>query len=76
MRESNLSEEELTNKFRLYDKADSGYIEQTDFKAVLGEVGVSISLNELIKLVKFIPLNGQNHLKYQYVVDQLYSISD
>jgi Ca2+-binding EF-hand superfamily protein len=44
MRESNLFEEELTNKFRLYDKSDSGFIEQTDFKTVLGEIGVSVSL--------------------------------
>lgn len=76
MRESNLFEEELTNKFRLYDKSDSGFIEQTDFKTVLGEIGVSISLTELIKLVKFVPLNSQNHLRYQYVIDQLNSITD
>lgn len=38
-------------------------------------MGVSISLTELIKLVKFVPLNGQNHLRYQYVIDQLNSIA-
>lgn len=60
----------------MYDKSDSGYIEQTDFKTVLAELGVSISLTELIKLVKFVPLNGQNHLRYQYIVDQLGFIAD
>lgn len=71
MHESHLSEEELTNKFRLYDKSDSGFIEQAEFKTVLGDIGVNISLTELIKLVKFVPLNSQNHLKYQYVIDRL-----
>lgn len=74
--DSGLVEEELANRFRLYDKSDSGYIEQTDFKTVLAELGVSISLTELIKLVKFVPLNGQNHLRYQYIVDQLGFIAD
>lgn len=69
--DSGLVEEELANRFRLYDKSDSGYIEQADFKTVLAELGVNISLTELIKLVKFVPFNGQNHLKYQYVIDQL-----
>lgn len=37
---------------------------------------MNISLTELIKLVKFVPLNGQNHLKYQYVIDQLGFIAE
>lgn len=74
--DSGLVEEELANRFRLYDKSDSGYIEQADFKTVLAELGVNVSLTELIKLVKFVPLNGQNHLKYQYVIDQLGFIAD
>jgi Ca2+-binding EF-hand superfamily protein len=71
MQESGVLEEELTTKFRLYDRGNSGFIEQTDFKTVLGELGVSISLTELIKLVKFIPLNSQNHLDYSYVINKL-----
>jgi hypothetical protein len=55
----------------LHDKNGNGFVEQADFKTVLAEVGVSLTLNELIKLVKFVPLNSQNHLQYQYVVDKL-----
>lgn len=62
----------MLSKFRLYDQNNSGFIEQTDFKTVLGELGVSLNLNELIKIVKFIPINKQNHLKYAYAIDKLY----
>lgn len=73
MREQAVTEEQLTNKFRFYDREGSGYIEQADFKTVLGELGVSVTLNELLKLVKFVPLGAQNRLDYNYVVDQLAS---
>jgi Ca2+-binding EF-hand superfamily protein len=66
-------EEQLTNKFRFYDRQDSGFVEQTDFKTVLSELGVSLSLPELVKLVRFVPINAKNHLDYNYVVDKLTS---
>jgi len=44
MSEHGVLEEQLTNKFRFYDRQDSGFIEQTDFKTVLSELGVSVSL--------------------------------
>lgn len=58
-------------KFKLYDNTGSGFIEQTDFKTVLGELGVSLNMTELIKLVKVVPINGKNQLRYEYVVDKL-----
>lgn len=67
-----ITEEELLNKFRLYDQDNSGFIEQTDFKTVLGELGVSLNLTELIKIVKVVPINKNNHLKYEFVVDKLF----
>lgn len=39
---------------------------------MLGELGISLNLTELIKIVKFVPINKQNHLNYQFVVDKLY----
>ena len=71
LNEHNITEEELASKLGLHDKSGGGFVEQADFKTVLGEVGLSLTLNELIKLVRFVPLNGQNHLKYQYVVERL-----
>lgn len=43
--DNSTSEEELLNKFRLYDQNNSGFIEQTDFKTVLAELGISLNLN-------------------------------
>jgi hypothetical protein len=71
LNEKNSTEEELLSKFKLYDSTNSGFIEQTDFKTVLGEIGVSLNLTELIKVIKFVPINKQNHLKYEWVVDKL-----
>jgi Ca2+-binding EF-hand superfamily protein len=36
MGEKNTTEEELFARFKLYDSNGSGFIEQTDFKTVLG----------------------------------------
>ena len=33
------------NKFRFYDSKATGFIDQTQFKNVLAEVGVGITLN-------------------------------
>lgn len=71
MVEVRITEEELLNKFKLCDSNGSGFIEQTDFKTVLGELGVSLNLTELIKVVKFVPINSKNHLKYHYLVERL-----
>lgn len=75
LQETNTSEEELLTKFRLYDSGNSDFVEQTDFKTILGEIGVSLNLTELLKIVKCVPINSKNSLNYSYVIDKLSEIS-
>ena len=56
---------------RFYDKSGNGYIEQTDFKNVLAELGISLTLSELIKIVKIFPINERNHISYEALLDRL-----
>lgn len=44
LNEKRTTEEELLSKFKLYDHNNNGYIEQTDFKTVLGDLGISLNL--------------------------------
>ena len=77
MEEKGVTEEELAGRFKIYDRQTTGYIEQVDFKTVLAEIGIGLNLNELMKLVKFVPLDRQNRLQYGWVINALYdSASD
>ena len=57
MYDKNIMEEELENKLRFYDVKKAGYIDQTDLKNVLAELGISLTLSELVKIVKLFPIN-------------------
>jgi Ca2+-binding EF-hand superfamily protein len=45
MATKNIYQEELENKFRFYDKNNTGFIEQTDLKNVLAELGIALTLS-------------------------------
>lgn len=67
----NVFEEELESKFRFHDKNKTGFIEQTELKNVLGELGISVTLSELLKIVKIFPINEKNHVNYEAILDKL-----
>ena len=71
MYDKNVLEEELENKLRFYDQKKSGYIDQTDLKNVLAELGISLILSELVKIVKVFPINEKNQVHYPTLVDKL-----
>ena len=71
MYDKNVLEEELENRLRFYDQSNSGYIEQTDLKNVLAELGLSLTLSELVKIVKIFPINQKNHVHYRTLVERL-----
>lgn len=64
-------EDELLNRFNFYDSNNSGFIDQTEFKNVLAEIGVPLTLSELIKVVKVFPINHKNQIDYRNFVDRL-----
>lgn len=64
-------EEEFENKLRFYDSGKTGYIDQTDLKQVLGSLGVSLTLSELVKIVKVFPINEHNQIHYLTLIDKL-----
>jgi Ca2+-binding EF-hand superfamily protein len=45
MYDKSIFEEELENKLRLYDQENNGYIEQSDLKNVLGQLGVILTIS-------------------------------
>ena len=56
---------------RLYDQRKTGFIDQTDLKNVLAELGVSLTLSELVKIVKVFPINEKNQINYPTLLDKL-----
>lgn len=65
MIDNEIFEDELLNRFGFYDNKGTGFIDQTEFKNVLAEIGVSLTLNELIKIVRVFPINSHNQINYQ-----------
>ena len=61
----------MENRLRFYDRNNTGYIEQTNLKNVLAELGISLTLSELIKIVKVFPINAHNHISYYALLDKL-----
>lgn len=56
---------------RFYDQRKTGFIDQTDLKNVLAELGVSLTLSELVKIVKVFPINEKNQINYPTLLDKL-----
>ncbi len=71
MNEKSIYEEELESKFRFYDKLKTGFVQQTDLKNVLAEVGISLTLSELVKVVRVFPINEKNHVNYESLIEKL-----
>ena len=71
MIDKRITEEDLENKMRLYDRQGLGFIEQTEFKNVLAELGISLTLSELIKIVKIFPIDTKNHISYLALLEKL-----
>lgn len=71
MIDNEIFEDDLLNKFGFYDGKGTGFIDQTEFKNVLAEIGVSLTLNELIKIVRIFPINSQNQINYREFAQRL-----
>ncbi len=71
MIDNEIYEDELFNKFQFYDPKKSGFIDQTEFKNVLGQIEISLTLSELIKIVKVFPINSKNQIDYREFVNRL-----
>jgi Ca2+-binding EF-hand superfamily protein len=65
MIDNEIFEQDLLNRLNFYDNQGSGFIDQTEFKNVLGEIGVILTLSELIKIVKIFPINSMNQINYK-----------
>ncbi len=59
------------NKFKFYDPRNTGFIDQSEFKNLLGEIGIGITLPELIKIVKVFPINSLNQINYRVFAEWL-----
>lgn len=59
------------NRLKFFDNKNTGFIDQAEFKNLLGEIGIGITLSELIKIVKVFPINSVNQINYKVFVDLL-----
>lgn len=55
----------------MHAENQDGYIEQSTFKSVLGCLGITLTLSELIKIVKVFPIDKRNHINYYNFMERI-----